>query len=158
MDKIIVKRNKIGTAIAMGLLLVAELNMIIMMLLAKSILGWIFGIFCVIMVGFILCLFYNELFQMVEISGNEIRIKYSRRIVTNTVEECSFEHNGGFYGNKKADIITLTHDKYHFIIIDSFRYKNYDKLLEYIVRNNIEVSTENTEEFNKIKRKILQNG
>ena len=158
MDKIVVKRNKIGTAIAVGLLLVAELNMIIMMLLAKSILGWIFGIFCVIMVGFILCLFYNELFQMVEISGNEIRIKYSRRIVTNTVEECSFEHNGRFYGNKKADIITLTHDKYHFIVIDSFRYKNYDKLLEYIVRNNIEVSTENTEEFNKKKRKILQNG
>ena len=158
MDKIVVKRNKIGTAIAVGLLLVAELNMIIMMLLAKSILGWIFGIFCVIMVGFILCLFYNELFQMVEISGNEIRIKYSRRIVTNTVEECSFEHNGRFYGNKKADIITLTHDKYHFIVIDSIRYKNYDKLLEYIVRNNIEVSTENTEEFNKKKRKILQNG
>ena len=84
MDKISVKRNKIGTAIAVALLLVAELNMIIMMLLAKNILGWIFGIFCVIMVGFILCLFYNELFQMVEISGNEIRIKYSRRIIINT--------------------------------------------------------------------------
>ncbi|MCR5417190.1 MAG: hypothetical protein K6E79_10370 [Pseudobutyrivibrio sp.] len=155
MDKIIVKRNKIGTAIAVGLLLVAELNMIIMMLLAKSILGWIFGIFCMIMTGFILYLFYNNLFQMVEISGNEIRIRYSRRIVTNMVEECSFEHNGRFYGNKKADIINLTHDKYHFIIIDSLRYKNYDELLEYIVKNNIKVNAENTEEFNKIKKRIL---
>ena len=94
---------------------------------------------------------------MVEISGNEIRIRYSRRIVTNMVEECSFEHNGRFYGNKKADIITLTHDKYHFIIIDSFRYKNYDELLEYIVKNNIKVNAENTEEFNKAKKRILNN-
>ena len=154
MDEIIIKRKRIiliPIIIETGALVI---GFIVVAFIISSI-GY--KIACIISAMFFLmalCFFVIELFKEVRICGNSIYIRYGRKYSSYRIITCEFHRKESISGHSKRDTITLRYDDFNDFIIDSFNCTNYDALLEYIVRNDIPVITDQQSAFNEVKNAV----
>ncbi|SCZ79497.1 hypothetical protein [Pseudobutyrivibrio xylanivorans] len=152
--EIVIKRKRVREIPTIIILSLMEIIMAGVIFLAPGIIGKIFCLMCMLGTLLVIFLSVEELLKEVKISENNIFIKYGRNISSNRIIICEYASKQRVYGNKRSDIVTLRYDEKHYFDIDSYNCTNYDAILEYIVRNNIEVKTAHQREYSKIKKSI----
>ena len=154
MSEIVIRRKRMRELPPIIILTLLEIIVAIVLVMASGIISKIFCIMC--MLGAFLLIYFSieELFKLVKICNDDIFIKYGRTITSDRIIECEYTSKQRVYGNLKADVITLRYDQHNFFMVDSYNCTNYDALMEYIIKHDIPVKTDNQREFSRIRKSV----
>lgn len=156
MEEKIIRKKRMKPIVMIIILSLLDIMLMLGVLFVKGLLAKLFCIYCFLMITILIYFTVESLYKYVRINNNDIYIRYGRRLSSDKIIECEFDSQQRIVGHIKADIITLRYDKHHFFMVDALECSNYEELLVYIFKNNIQVKTDYPEQLKNVKQGVLK--